>query len=193
MVVPVAPRLLLALLLAACVVAVLPSAVADAAKRKAKQASRSCANTQVMPAPGNLGVVRAAVLCLHNRERAAHGLAPLRQHGKLRRAASAHSDDMVEQSYFAHDSLSGDDMVDRILRTGYGRNTGWSLGENIAWGTGSLATAAEIQRAWMESPGHRANILRPQFREIGIGIALGAPVGSGGDGATYTADFGVRR
>jgi uncharacterized protein YkwD len=190
MVVPVAHRLLLALLLAACVVAVLPSAVADAAKRRAKQ---DCANIHVMPAAGNLAAVREAVLCLHNRERSAHGLPSLRENARLRRAAEGHSGDMVAQRYFAHDSLSGADMVERILRTGYGRGRGWSLGENIAWGTGSLATAAEIQRAWMESPGHRANILRPQFREIGIGIALGAPVGSGGDGATYTADFGVRR
>lgn len=190
MVVPVAHRLLLALLLAACALAVLPSASADAAKRRAK---RDCANANVMPAPDNLGAVRAAVLCLHNRERATHGLPALRENAKLRRAAAGHSDAMVAQRFFAHDSPSGDDMVNRILRTGYGRNSGWSLGENIAWGTGSLATAAEIQRAWMESPGHRANILRRQFREIGIGIALGAPVGSGGDGATYTADFGTRR
>ena len=189
MVSPVSPRLLLALLLAACLVAVLPSA-ADA-KRKAKK--RDCANTQIQPAAGNIDAVRAAVLCLHNRERAAHGLAGLRENGKLRKAAEGHSEDMVEERYFAHDSLSGADMVDRILGAGYARNSPWSLGENIAWGTGSLATAAEIQRAWMESPGHRANILRPQFREIGIGIALGAPVGSGGAGATYTADFGVRR
>ena len=85
-------------------------------------------------------------------------------------------------------------MADRILRTGYARDQGWSLGENIAWGTGGLATAAEIHRAWMRSPGHKANILRRQFREIGIGIAIGAPVDAGGlDGATYTADFGVRR
>jgi uncharacterized protein YkwD len=190
MVLPVAPRLLLALLLAACALAVLPPAAADAAKRKAK---RDCAAAHVMPAPDNLGAVRAAVLCLHNRDRAVHGLPPLRENARLRRAAEGHSGDMVAQGYFAHDSLSGADMVDRILGTGYARGRGWSLGENIAWGTGSLATAAEIQRAWMESPGHRANILRPQFREIGIGIAVGAPVGSGGQGATYTADFGVRR
>jgi uncharacterized protein YkwD len=191
MVVPVAPRLLLALLFAACALAVLPSA-ADAAKRRAK-AARDCANTRVMPAPGNLGAVRAAVLCLHNRDRAAHGLPALKENAKLRRAAAGHSDDMVAQRYFAHDSLSGDDMVDRILSAGYGRGGAWSLGENIAWGTGSLATAAEIQRAWMESPGHRANILRRQFREIGIGIALGAPIAHGLTGATYTADFGLRR
>jgi uncharacterized protein YkwD len=184
-----APRLLLALVLAICAVVVLPSAAADAAKRKAKG---ECANAHVEPAAGNLADVRAAVLCLHNRDRAAHGLPALRENAKLRRAADGHSADMVAQSYFAHDSLSGADMAERILRTGYARGRGWSLGENIAWGTGSLGTPAEIQRAWMESPGHRANILRRQFREIGIGVVVGAPVGSGG-GATYTADFGVRR
>ena len=63
-----APRLLLALVLAACAVAVLPAAAADAAKRKAKG---ECANSHVQPAAGNLAEVRAAVLCLHNRERAA--------------------------------------------------------------------------------------------------------------------------
>ena len=186
-----APRLLLAFALAACAVVVLPGATAEAAKRKR---GGECANTNTLPAPGNLAEIRAAVLCLHNSERAAHGLPPLRENPKLRRAAQGHSDDMVASGYFAHESLSGADMADRILRTGYARNQGWSLGENIAWGTGSLGTAAEIQRAWMESPGHRANVLRRQFREIGIGVAVGAPVDAGGiDGATYTADFGVRR
>lgn len=186
-----APRLLLAFVLAACVVVLLPSAAADAAKRRQVG---ECAYTSVKPTPGNLPAVRAAVLCLHNRERSARGLPLLRENSKLRRAAEGHSGDMVTSRYFAHESLSGADMADRILRTGYARGRAWSLGENIAWGTGSLGTAAEIQRAWMESPGHRANILRRQFREIGIGIAVGAPVDAGGlEGATYTADFGVRR
>jgi uncharacterized protein YkwD len=186
-----APRLVLAFVLAACVVVALPAASADAGARKRRA---QCANTTVQPAPGNLRLVRAAVLCLHNRERRAHGLSPLRENTRLRRAAKGHSGDMVAQGYFAHDSLSGAGMADRILGTGYARGQGWSLGENIAWGTGSLATAAEIQRAWMNSPGHRDNILRREFREIGIGIAVGAPVDAGGlDGATYTADFGVRR
>ena len=77
------------------------------------------------------------MLCLHNRERAARGLPPLRENAKLRRAAEGHSADMVEQSYFSHDSPGGADMADRILRTGYARDQGWSLGENIAWGTGA--------------------------------------------------------
>jgi uncharacterized protein YkwD len=184
-----APRLLLAFALAACVLVALPSA-ADAAERT----RTGCANAGVQPAAGNLAAVRGAVLCLHNRERAAHGLPALRENTKLRRAAEGHSGDMVAGRFFAHESRSGAGMGDRILRTGYGRGQSWSLGENIAWGTGNLGTAAKIQRAWMASPGHRANILRRQFREIGIGIAVGAPVDAGGlDGATFTADFGVRR
>jgi uncharacterized protein YkwD len=186
-----APRLLLALVLTACIVVVLPAATGEAARVKR---TVECEHAQLQPAPGNLADVRAAVLCLHNRERDARGLPPLRENIKLRRAAQGHSDDMVAGGFFAHESPSGADMADRILRTGYARGQGWSLGENIAWGTGGLATAAEIQRAWMESPGHRANILRRQFRELGIGIAIGAPVDAGGGpGATYTADFGVRR
>jgi uncharacterized protein YkwD len=186
-----AHRMLLALVLAACVVAVLPAATAEAAERKRQS---SCENTALQPAPGNIALVREAVLCLHNLERSARGLPRLKENAKLRRAAQGHSEDMVRGRYFAHESRSGADMADRILGTGYARKRGWSLGENIAWGTGSLATAAEIQRAWMQSPGHKANILRRQFREIGIGIAVGAPVAGGGlSGATYTADFGVRR
>jgi uncharacterized protein YkwD len=184
-----APRTLLALAVAACALLLVPAAA------PAKRRQAPCANTNVMPAPGNLVAVRAAVLCLHNRDRGARGLPPLRENANLRRAAEGHSADMVAARYFDHTSPAGDDMVDRILRTGYARNQGWSLGENIAWGTGSLATAVEIERAWMNSPGHRANILRRQFRDIGIGISLGAPVTDAGglDGATYTADFGVRR
>ena len=187
-----AHRLLLVLALAACAAAVLPASALAAAGNKRRGAA--CQNTTLQPAPGNLALVRAAVLCLHNAERRARGLPLLRENAKLRRAAQGHSDDMVRNDYFDHDSRSGADMAARILATGYARNRGWSLGENIAWGTGKLATAGEIQRAWMRSPGHKANILRRQFRDIGIGIAVGAPVAGGGlEGATYTADFGVRR
>ena len=132
------------------------------------------------------------MLCLHNRERSARGLPALKENPLLRQAAEDHSTDMVSAGFFSHDAPGGGSMVDRILGTGYAKGAGWSIGENIAWGTGCLATAAQIQRAWMDSPGHKANILRRQFREIGIGIAIGAPAGDS-DGATYTADFGVRR
>jgi uncharacterized protein YkwD len=183
------PRLLVAIALAACVYAVLPVVTADASRRR----SAPCPDAGLAVTAANLSLVRDAVLCLHNQVRAARGLVPLRENPRLRRAARMHSDDMVARRYFAHDTLGGPDMAARILRTGYARGQAWSLGENIAWGTGSLGTAAQIERAWMASPGHRANILRREFREIGIGIAVGVPVASGTPGATYTADFGIRR
>jgi uncharacterized protein YkwD len=103
---------------------------------------------------------------------------------------------MVSARFFDHTSPSGSSMVDRIRRTGYTKRArSWALGENIAWGSGSLATAAEIHRGWMHSPGHRANILQRSFREIGIGIETGLPVrlSAAQSGATYTTDFGFRR
>ena len=67
---------------------------------------------------------------------------------------------------------SGDTLVDRLLGAGYmRRDANWTVGENLAWGTGSLATPAAIMRAWMASPGHRDILLRRSYREIGIGIA----------------------
>jgi uncharacterized protein YkwD len=140
--------------------------------------------------------VRSAVLCLHNAERARHGLPRLSENARLRRAAERHSSHMVDAHFFDHTSPSGTTMLDRIRRTGYTSGArGWSLGENIAWGSGRLATAAQIQRAWMKSPGHRANILKRSFRQIGIGIETGLPVrlSASQSGATYTTDFGYRR
>jgi uncharacterized protein YkwD len=156
--------------------------------------AQSCANTQLRPTHQNLDAVRQAVLCLHNRERSRHGLPGLRENAKLRGAAAQHSDHMVAARFFDHTSPGGGTMVDRIRHTGYMSSArGWSVGENIAWATGRLASASEITDQWMRSPGHRANILRGQFREIGIGIEIGVPVRGRRSGATYTADFGFRR
>ena len=158
--------------------------------------AQGCANVNVRPTRANLEVVRAAVLCLHNAERARHGLPRLSENPRLRRAASRHTAHMVAARFFDHTTPGGTTMLDRIRRSGYTSGThGWSLGENIAWGTGRLATAAQIHRSWMNSPGHRENILRRSFREIGIGIGTGVPVrlSASQSGATYTTDFGVRR
>jgi uncharacterized protein YkwD len=99
---------------------------------------------------------------------------------------------MVSRRYFEHTTPSGRTMVDRILATGYvSANDGWLLGENLEWGTGGLATPRGAMRAWLASPPHRENLLKRGYREVGIGVALGVPTG-GGDGATYTVDFGAR-
>jgi uncharacterized protein YkwD len=158
--------------------------------------AQGCANTNVKPTRGNIEVVRGAILCLHNAERARHGLPALRESARLRRAAVRHSTHMVDAHFFDHTTPGGATMLDRIRSTGYTSGArAWSIGENIAWGSGRLATAAQIERAWMNSAGHRANILQRSFREIGIGIQPGVPVhlSASQSGATYTTDFGFRR
>ncbi len=159
----------------------------------ARAAQGECANADVAPSGGNADVVRAAILCLHNRIRADRGLPLLRENARLRRAALAHSSDMVSRGFFEHTTPSGVTMVDRIMASRYtSPRFGWALGENLAWGTGALATPRAIMKAWMGSPGHRANVVKRAYREIGIGVVTGVP--SDRDrGATYTADFGVVR
>jgi uncharacterized protein YkwD len=184
-----ARRLHLAFAVALCALLLSPAGSPAGGKPRAA----ACADVTLLPAAGSLPAVRTALLCLHNRDRAARGLPPLRENARLRAAAVAHARDMVRDRYFAHERPGGADMATRILDSGYANRRVWSLGENIAWGSGARASAEEIHRAWMASPGHRANILRRQFREVGFGIALGVPVDGPGDGATFAADFGSRR
>ena len=107
------------------------------ARPEAKTSQNGCANTNLKPTRANLELVRAAVLCLHNRERARHGLPRLRENPLLRRAAERHTDNMVSERFFDHTSPSGSTMVERIRRTGYTkRASSWALGENIALGLG---------------------------------------------------------
>src|SRR3954470_9032823 len=168
-------RLPLAVAALLCVALALPAFAPARAKHApgAHKSQEECADVDLAPAADNLDEIRAAVLCLHNRDRAARGLPALKETPKLRQAALGHSGDMVDHRYFAHDRPDGVGMADRVKRAGYVRpGRAWSLGENIGWGTGNLATAAEIHESWMNSAGHRANILRRSFREIGIGIVL---------------------
>lgn len=149
----------------------------------------ACSASHAQVRKATLRQARNATLCLLNRVRAAHGLRPLRLNAKLSHAARRHSRDMVRHRYFAHDSRNGRSPFQRMRATHYvPRDASWWLGENIGWGSGTLAEPSAMVRAWMHSPPHRANILSRHFRDIGIGVAAGAPVGGGG--ATYTTDFG---
>jgi uncharacterized protein YkwD len=170
-----------------------PAKASKAKKRPVKaSASVACANTDLLPAADNLPLVRAAVLCLHNQVRAAQGLPLLKENAKLDRAALGHSNDMVAAGYFDHTAPGGATFVDRILAARYVKaSDGWTLGENLAWGTGDLASPAGVMGSWMNSPGHKANILKRAYREVGVGIRLGVP-SDGTVGATYTLDFGAK-
>jgi uncharacterized protein YkwD len=160
----------------------------------AAQAQEACAGSSAIPGAVPARQVMRATLCELNAERTQRGLPKLRLNLRLSKAARRHSADMVANDYFSHESRSGASFVDRIRRSGYLRSvSAWSVGENLAWGTGSKSTPASITDSWMNSPGHRANILQGRYREVGIGVVSGAPTGSWDDAATYATEFGFRR
>ena len=160
----------------------------------AASGAQACNSASSTPASASQRTLKSATLCLLNNERSARHMKRLRLNGRLSRASRRHADDMVRRHYFSHDSPSGTDFVQRIQRTGYLKSAGsWLVGENLAWGSVSRSTPESIVGAWMDSPGHRANILNRRFREIGIGVTFGAPEGVDGPSATYATDFGTRR
>jgi uncharacterized protein YkwD len=120
------------------------------------------------------------LLALVNSARAHYGLRPLRVDWTLEAAARSHSVEMVRTNSFGHGDFSR-----RIRAFGV---AGRTFGENIAWGTGTDGRAAAIVQGWLASPPHRANLLRPGFRRIGIGAIGGRFAGYGG-AVVVTADF----
>ena len=154
-----------------------------------------CQNTNLTPEPANLPLVRAAVLCLVNEERAQNGREPLVPNTHLEEAAESHGREMIADNYFAHVSPAGMTPVDRVRRAGYipSPEVGYVIGENLAWGTLTLSTPAAIVTAWINSPEHLANILEGSYRETGIDVEPEAPesLAEGAQGALYTQEFGV--
>jgi uncharacterized protein YkwD len=171
------------------------AALLAAAPASASAAEQACPSANATPATATKRQIVRATLCALNRERAHAGLKALRLNRKLSLAARRHARDMAKRNYFSHDSLGGGSFVDRIRRTGYLRGArSWMVGENLAWGSQQNSRPSTIMRLWMNSPGHRANILNASFGEIGIGVAYDAPVRGGGSPAgTYATDFGYRR
>jgi uncharacterized protein YkwD len=161
-------------------------------RRDGVGAGAGCANADLAPSAAALPAATAATLCLVNGARADNGLAALAPNAKLAATASAYARDLVAGSYFSHDGRDGSSSFDRIKRGGYiPSGAGYVLGENLAWGTGALATPRSIMQAWMNSAGHRQNVLNKDFREFGMGIAVGNPAARNGLGATYANTFGV--
>ncbi|MEV7372883.1 CAP domain-containing protein [Streptomyces sp. NPDC090301] len=121
------------------------------------------------------------VIALANAEREKAGCGPLHSENHLRTAAQGHADDMSSRGYYEHDNPEGRDAGDRMTGAGYAWST-W--GENIHRGPKTPARAMED---WMDSPGHRANILNCSFKDIGVGVTLTA------NGPWWVQNFGARR
>ena len=156
-------------------------------------AAAGCPNANRQLGEITIKQARAATFCLINKQRTSRGLVALKENDALRKAARLHSQDMVAHHYFSHVDQSGGHSWDRARAAGY--TTGyksWYVTENIYWGSQSKGTPAAAVSWWMGSDVHRHNILLAKLRDIGIGIAAGAPKQGASNAATYTTDFGVR-
>ena len=113
---------------------------------------------------GSTAKMATEVVTLTNAERQKAGCPPLSNNRTLRRVATAHSEDMAERDFFSHTNPDGQDPGDRAAAAGY---DGYA-GENIAMG---YPSAEAVVEGWMDSSGHRANILNCSSTEIGVGVA----------------------
>src|SRR5918911_1524078 len=175
-------------------IALLATAVAALAAPAGAQASAqdaACPGADNVPTAGTIAQASQATLCLLNNERAAAGLHPVAETPCLTQPSAAYSTRMVAEDFFAHVSPDGSTLADRLTAARYIAPDGdWTVGENIAWGQGDLATPRNIVVAWMNSPHHRDNILAGDYTEIGIGIVPGSPSDPSW-GPRYTPDVGV--
>ena len=144
----------------------------------------------------SLSHFESSVLVDINAFRAAHGLARLRLSPRLTSAAHAHSQQMAQDGYFAHESADGSAFWKRLLsfyRASPAHS--WAVGENLLWSSSAL-NGVRTLGLWLASPPHRRNLLDPRWREIGVSAVheTRAPgVYHGLDVTIVTTDFGVRR
>ncbi len=120
----------------------------------------------VLPALSS-AITQANVAALTNQSRAANNLSGLTYNSKLEAAAQSKANDMLAKQYFSHVTPDNKQPWDFISAQGYAYQ---GAGENLGVG---FNEAESLESAWMNSPGHRANILNSSFKEIGVGIAVG--------------------
>jgi uncharacterized protein YkwD len=160
-------------------IAIATLAVAAVGVPSAAMASQSAAPAGSPSATSAAATDQQEVVDLVNSERSKAGCEPLTVNEKLTKAAQDHSEDMAAHSNMSHTGSDGSSPGDRIERAGYS----WSsYGENVAYGYDSPKSVME---GWMNSSGHKANILNCDFKEIGVGLAQ--------PGNYWTQDFGTAR
>lgn len=148
-----------------------------AARTQEAPESSSAAPSRKAPASPSTTTAQAAVLSLVNQERAQAGCSPVTTSASLTALAQDFSEDMAARDFFGHTDPDGATPWDRAAAAGV-QNLG---GENIARGQ---ADAQAVMDAWMNSDGHRANILNCDYRTLGVGVHLGS------GGPWWTQDFG---
>jgi uncharacterized protein YkwD len=144
---------------------------------KAPAAPKTTSHTLDAPTPAVSGSDAAKILGLVNQERAKVGCSPLHADSSLNSLAQSFSDEMAARGFFDHTDPDGNTPWDRADKAGV-KNLG---GENIAQGQ---ADAQAVMDAWMNSAGHRANILNCDYTRLGVGVHYGS------GGPWWTQDFG---
>jgi uncharacterized protein YkwD len=143
-----------------------------------------------------LTALESGVLAQLNAIRAQHHLVPLKLNAELTDSAAEHTREMEQDGYFAHNSADGTVFWKRIQHWyAQGASRYWSVGENLLWSAPDIGAQGALQ-LWMNSPEHRANILDPNWREIGISalhVASAPGAYKGLEVTVITTDFGVRR
>jgi uncharacterized protein YkwD len=142
--------------------------------------------------PDEIGVndYATSLLCVVNDQRHQSGRRQFAPQRNLKRAASRHASEMVAGRYFAHTSPDGVTFVDRLDQANFiPRADRWRAGENLAAGRGTLGTPTAIVRGWMNSPGHRRNLLDAGYTMVGIGVTRGWPGQGTGQGNSVTIDM----
>jgi uncharacterized protein YkwD len=154
-------------------------------------AASRCAGALAAPASLADGARQAAVICEVNRVRRRNGLVPVSADRRLTRMAGRFAHAMVVRRFFSHVSPGGSTLSSRLRAAGY---RGRAAGEVLAWGEGRLASPRAAVRSWLHSPPHRRVLLGRNYRDIGVGIALGSPFGGAmRSSATYAANLGAAR
>jgi uncharacterized protein YkwD len=143
----------------------------------ASPAAAGCPGASASATSASPGKLRAALLCIVNNKRRAHGVGALKVNKRIQRAAGRHARDMERHHYFAHQRPGGPDLTQRLHRAGW---YGHAWGEAIAYGCGSVGSPRGTVRAWMHSPPHREIILSGNYRQGGVGVTDSAPCGAGG-------------
>lgn len=143
----------------------------------------------------SLRTLNHEVLAAVNNFRAAHGLGKLHESRALDRSARQHSLEMGKDGYFAHPSANGTSFWKRIRHYYVARHYAyWSVGENLLWSSPDVSAGKALQM-WLASPEHRANLMNPHWREIGVAavhVTAAPGVYKGLDVTIVTTDFGVR-
>ena len=156
-------------------------------------AGDSCNDGGLEPSDANIDQLNAAIFCLVNAERADNGLPALAHASQLDQSAAGMCKRMVTEHFFSHETPDGKTVVDRVEPTGYIPNSGdWVVGENLGWGSGALSTPQAMVNGWMNSPGHRANILAPDYKDLGLAACMGSPTTTNSGGTVYVNNFGAK-